>query len=262
VATAKDPIPKEDITALLMASTSRDQLVERIGRDVSNLAESFSRKLDEAERDTRKQFEAFQQNVANQFQNITTKFEAAMLARDNKLEAFSTKILESKQTPWALMISVGGFILLFTAAIGGLAYSPILSRTTNLERAMEKLSDNQTAMREFVLGNFVTQKDLEARSMRGAEDRERTNRNIEKLQDNVFPKAVHEQRWARFDTEILAAGQRVDSQVANLQREIDALQRALGDTYTARDVIIQNQERISDLEKLIRDTLSRRGTMP
>lgn len=245
---------------LLASTTHRDQAIDRIARSVENLALDFGRKLDDVERDTGKRLESFNANVASQFQSITTKFEAAMAARDAKFEAFSTKVLESGRAPWALLLTGISVAVLIMGAIGGLAYAPISQRTENIERAIDKIVDNQLTMREFMSSNFVTQKELEFRSQRGQEDRERTDRAIENIQANIFTRDVHKQHWDNIDTEIKSTNERVDLTRQEMQRQIDNIQKNLGDTYTARDALLDNKQRIQRLEDLVRQFTSNRVT--
>lgn len=215
---------------------------------LSNLSSEFSRKLDTAEADTRSQFRSFSSDIAGQFQTITNKFESAMADRDRKFEAFSTKVLEGRQAPWALLLTAISVAVLIMGAIGGLAYAPIAQRTSSMERSIEKVADLMIASRDV----YVTQKDLDARSQRGAEDRDRTNRAIENLQAQVFTRDVHVQHWNNIDAAIAAANARIDVARQDLQRQIDALQRSLGDQYTTRDALFDNKARLSKLEDLIR----------
>lgn len=245
---------------LLTASQNRDAAIERIASSVQHLATETSRKFDESERDTRKQFDHFATNIANQFQNVTNKFEAALATRDAKLETVSAEFLKSRQAPWAILIAFAMFILSFGGAIGWLAYNPINARTEKIEDAIEKMTDTQGMMREFLVTNFVTHKDLDARTERGREDRERTNRVIEQIQQNTFAKEVHQTRWTSFETQLSSMTLRMDTQVENLQREIDMIQKSLGDTYTARDALLDNRKRIEDLEARIRELATMRGT--
>lgn len=238
---------------LLNASQNRDAAIERIANSVHNLSGEFNRKLDEVERDTRKQFESFATAIASQFRDITSKFEAAMSTRDSKLESVSGEFLKSRQAPWMQLIALGGLLITIGGAIGWMAYAPVLDRVDRVEVAFTKMVDAQLAMREFVSANFVTTKDLEFRSDRGKEDRERSNRAIEAIQNNTFPREVHQTRWAAFDNQFSAINVRLDTFNQNLQREIDVLQKGMGDTYTARDALLDNRKRIEDLETRIRE---------
>lgn len=256
----------DGMTALLQHyitnSANRDAAIERVASSVQSLATEFSRKLDENERDTRKQFDHFATNVASQFQNVVTKFETALAARDAKLESVSAEFLKSRQAPWTQLIALGMFLLAFGGSIGWMAYNPINDRTTKIEDALTKIADSQIMMRDWALANFVSQKDLDARTERGKEDRERTNRAIESIQANIFTRDVHVQHWNNIDASIAATNLRVDAIRQDLQRQLDTVQKSLGDTYTARDALLENKQRISEMERLIREMLSHGQSRP
>lgn len=174
---------------LLTASQNRDAAIERIATSVSHLSGDFNRKLDEAERDTRKQFESFGASVTNQFRDVTSKFEAALATRDAKLEAVSSEFLKSRQAPWAQLMALGMLMLAFGGSIGWLAYSPVTERTQKNEATMDKIietiADNQLQITKFVAENFVSQREIEWRSTRNAEDRVRNDQVIERLSGRI-----------------------------------------------------------------------------
>lgn len=246
----------------ITTSSSRDAAIERVSTAVQNLSQEFGRKLDDSERDTRKLFDTFQASVGNQFQDVVSKFENALATRDAKLESVSAEFLKSRQAPWSQLIALGMLLLGLGGSIGWMAYQPIIARTTKVESTLDKIADLQLAIKDYVSENFVNQKDLAARTDRAKEDRDRVNRLFENLQANVFPKEVHEQRWARFEADIHSLDLRTQTQIDAIRRELDALQHQLGDTFTARDALLENKDRIAKLEQLVRDLSSREGSRP
>lgn len=256
----------QDLSLLLQnylnKTADRDAVIERIANSVHSLSNEFSRKLDEAERDTRKQFDQFSTNVGSQFQSIVTKFETALATRDAKLEAISAEFLKSRQAPWAILIAFSMFILTLGGSVGWLAYNPINSRTSKIEDALVKLADSQLDMKDWSLDKFVTQKDLDARTDRGKEDRDRTNREIENIQANIFTRDVHKQHWDNINESIKATNDRTDAARMDLQRQIDAIQKNLGDTYTTRDALLESKQRLDKLEDLVRQLIADKGARP
>lgn len=247
------PSANGDLATLLQqqinSGAGRDAAIERIATSVQNLASEFSRKLDEAERDTRKQFDNFSTNVANQFQNVVNKFEAALATRDAKLETVSAEFLKSRQAPWTQLIALGMFLLAFGGSIGWMAYNPINDRTGKVEQAIDKLTDNMLLLRDWSGANFVTQKDLDARTERGKEDRDRVRAELIELRSNLKEAVTRD--------EVALRGQTVDSRLLDIQRQLDEMKRAQGDIWGARDALSENKDRISELERLIREIISR-----
>lgn len=220
---------------LLDASRHRDAAIERVATSVQQLSTDFNRKLDAAEHDTRRQFETFGDKIAAQFSQTNNRLDSSLAIRDAKLEQISSEFLKSRQAPWAQLMALGMLMLAFGGSIGWLAYAPISDRTNKIETS------------------YVSQKELDTRADRGREDRERTNRQLEAIQNNVFPREVHQTRWLGFENQFNAINLRLDASVANLQREIDVIQKSLGDTYTARDALLDQRKRLEDLESRLRE---------
>lgn len=226
---------------LLDGSRNRDAAIERVATSLHSIQQDFNRKLDAAEHDTRRQFETFADKIAAQFATTNSRFDSALATRDAKLEAIGNEFLKSRQAPYAQLMALGMLMLAFGGSIGWLAYAPIADRTSKIETS------------------YVSQKELDTRADRGREDRERTNRQLEAIQNNVFPREVHQTRWLGFENQFTALNARIDLTTQNLQREIDVIQKGLGDTYTARDALLDNRKRIEDLESRLREINDGKG---
>ena len=85
---------------------------------------------------------------------------------------------------------------------------------------------------------MVTQKEMEWRTARGEEDRQRTEAAIKELREGLVPRDEHARVWANYD-------QRFQHQ----QRHVDELKQAQGSVYGARDVIMDLRQRLDRVER-------------
>ena len=85
---------------------------------------------------------------------------------------------------------------------------------------------------------MVTQKELEWRTARGAEDRSRMESSVKDVRDAQVLRAELERVW-----------QSQDQTTAQLQKQIDELKANSASVYTPRDVLLDNRERIDRLER-------------
>lgn len=219
-------VPNDPSAATLVLS----QRVTALDRDMTNLGNSLSSQITQLANN----FSSQVQTLANQIQNL------------------SNKMQEGTRTPWGILIAAAVFLLGFVAAIGGLAYSPILSTTSRLESALDKQNDRLTSAIASLAERVVTREELDARTLQIAEDRQRVETWVRALQGDVFPKEVHLQRWERIDADAANAARLSEARDNNLQREIDVLQKQLGDTYTARDALLDLRTRLDTLERELR----------
>lgn len=131
------------------------------------------------------------------------------------------------KTPWAVIWSAVGVSFGVLAAVGALAYRPVLSNQDRLESALVRLADTS-----------VSQKELEWRTARGMEDRARMEKAVADLRSDLVPRAEHERLWDDFTR-----------QLSDKQRQIDEAKATLGGTYSLRDYIARLTERLDRLEE-------------
>lgn len=174
---------------------------------------------------------------------------------DSSITVINAKLDERARFPWpAAGIGFSAII-----AIGGLAYWPINTEQVRLARDIDTISGQILGITDhFSIG-------------------------LEKLNDKVVPRGEHEQRWSNFDIQMGAITHRIDliaadinklnemklsatefnvqhgdlkalltREIENLQREITDLQQASAATYNIRDALLEQRQRISDLERALR----------
>ncbi|WP_245426470.1 hypothetical protein [Phyllobacterium bourgognense] len=81
--------------------------------------------------------------------------------------------------------------LTFCTLLGGLAYWPINTATTDLKASVLAIT-----------GRMVSRQEMEWRQARGAEDRARMEVSVKSLQEDQVPRKEHERVWQSYDQEI------------------------------------------------------------
>ncbi|WP_245425841.1 hypothetical protein [Rhizobium sp. J15] len=157
------------------------------------------------------------------FKQMESAMGAVAAEMRNSVAALSATIAERNKPQWQAM----GVVLTFCAMLGGLAYWPINSATTDLKSAVA-----------VILEKMVTQKEMEWRTARGAEDRKRTDDAIADLRSSQVPRQELERVWTSDD-----------QQKAALQKQIDELKQAQSNTYNARDFMLDLRERQDRMER-------------
>lgn len=140
------------------------------------------------------------------------------------LSSLSSTMAERSRPQWQAL----GVALTFAALLGGLAYWPIREGTNDLKSAVSLLADK-----------MVTQQEMQWRTQRGIEDRQRTEAALALLKEEQVPRKELERVWD-------ASNQRD----GDLQRQVDQLTAQFTGTYGARDVILDLRERLDRLERV------------
>lgn len=160
-------------------------------------------------------------NDVREFRQISVeldrKIEQSYTNLSNRFEtavaAINSKLEERSKIPWSA-VSTGVAVIV---AIGGVAYLPIETRQNDL--ATE-------------IGSLHT--------------------TLERIGDIVVPRKENEQQWASSAVERQDLKEAIVSDVANLQRQIDEVNKKVGDTYTTRDILLESQKRIDELERTVK----------
>jgi hypothetical protein len=188
----------------------QDAIQAQLGERVTNLG----RRQTDLESEMRSGFKQMETAVGSLANEMRTS-----------VAALSTNIAERNKPQWQAI----GVALSFCAILGGLVYWPINSATTDLKAAVVSISDR-----------MVTQKEMEWRTARGAEDRKRGDDAIADLRASQVPRQELERVW-----------QSDDQQKAALQKQIDELKQAQANTYSARDLLLDMRERQDRIERQV-----------
>jgi hypothetical protein len=183
-----------------------DALQAQLGERVTNLGRRQS-DLESEMRSGFKQMESAISSLANETRN--------------SIASVSSSIAERNKPQWQAL----GVALTFATVLGGLAYMPIREATSDLKGSVTIITEK-----------MVTQKEMEWRTARGAEDRARTESAVVDLRSQQVPRQELERVWAADD-----------QQRAQMQKQIDELKQGQASTYSARDILLdlkENQQRL------------------
>lgn len=177
--------------------------------------------------------------------NMNTGFQSV----NASLTTLSNELRSNSRTQWPVIwaaLSVGVGIL---SGLGFMALQPIKDNYSRLDAsilkqaeisqaAISKLAETTQASITQIVSTMVTQKEMEWRTARSAEDRQRTEASIKEIRDDLVPRAEHERVWQNYT-----------SKDQDLQRQLDEMKQAQGNVYGARDVILDLRERLDRVER-------------
>ena len=169
------------------------------------------------------------------FKGIDTAVTALANETRASIAALSTNLAERNKPQWQAL----GVALTFAAMLGGLAYLPIREATSDLKQSVSILADK-----------MVTQRELEWRTARSAEDRARTDASVKELRDAQVPREELDRVFASYD-----------QRLADQQRQINEVKTAQGGIYGARDVLIELRENQQRLERDMSNMRSAAGSV-
>jgi DNA repair exonuclease SbcCD ATPase subunit len=185
-----------------------DALTAQLGERVTNL----NRRQSDLESEMR-----------SGFKQIESSMTALSSEMRSSVAALSANLAERSRPQWQAL----GVALTFAAMLGGLAYLPVREATSDLKTSVAMLAER-----------MVTQKEMEWRTARGAEDRQRSEAMIKELREEQVPRKELDRVFNSYD-----------EQRADIQRQLDEVKQAQGSVYGARDILLDLRERIDRMER-------------
>lgn len=186
----------------------QDALTAQLGERVTNL----NRRQSDLETEMRSGFKQIESSMSS----MSTEMRSAV-------SALSSNIAERNKPQWQAI----AVALSFCTIVGGLVYWPIKDDTSGVKSSILLITER-----------MVTQKELEWRTARGVEDRQRTEAAVKDIRESLVPRAEHERVWQNYT-----------NKDEDLQRQVDEVKQAQGSVYGARDVILDLRERLDRVER-------------
>jgi hypothetical protein len=155
--------------------------------------------------------------------NMNTGFQSVHAS----LNALSNEFRNNSKTQWPVIWSAAGVCTAALVAAGTFVYGTIGGRQDRVEASLVT-----------VVERMVTQKEMEWRTARGQEDRQRSEVAIKELRSEQVPRGEHERVWSSYDQRFI-----------DQQRQIDEVKQAQGSVYGQRDVILDLRERLDRVER-------------
>ncbi|MGO6879492.1 hypothetical protein ACC734_16805 [Rhizobium ruizarguesonis] len=170
---------------------------------------------------------------------------------NSNLAALSNELRSSGKTQWPVIWSAIGVGVVILSGLGFMALQPIKDNTARLEEAVIRVSENTQSAFAKVNETMVTQKEMEWRTQRGAEDRKRSDDALADLRAlTVTRNEWSERNHAR------------DGEIAELSRRIEELRQEVGSVYGTRDVIVDLKREISALRQRVFEVRPDRRAAP
>lgn len=169
-------------------------------------------------------------NMNTGFQNVNANISA--LANDFRATG---------KTQWPIIIGFCSVTITVLGGLGFLALQPIKDNIAQIREDAKILTTSTSTSIATLVDKMVTQKELEWRTARGAEDRKRTDEAIVDLRAN----SVSRNEWSERN---LAR----DGEIAELGRRINEIRQDVGSQYTTRDVLLSTQSEVKDLRNQLR----------
>lgn len=164
--------------------------------------------------------------------NMNTGFQGV----NANLATLSNELRNSGKTQWPVIWSAIGVGILILSGLGFMALQPIKDNTARLEDSIVRVSENNQEAISKLAENIVTQKEMEWRTQRGAEDRKRSDDALTDLRGGT----VSRNEWSERN-------HARDGEIAELGRRIDEIRQEIGSQYTTRDVLLSTQSEVKDL---------------
>ncbi|NSY17283.1 hypothetical protein [Neorhizobium sp. AL 9.2.2] len=186
----------------------QDAMTAQLGERVTNL----NRRQSDLETEMRSGFKQIESSMSS----MSTEMRSAV-------SALSSNIAERNKPQWQAI----AVALSFCTIVGGLVYWPIKEDNSGVKASILLITER-----------MVTQKELEWRTARGVEDRQRTEASVKEIRESLVPRAEHERVWQNYT-----------NKDEDLQRQVDELKQSQGSVYGARDVILDLRQRLDRVER-------------
>lgn len=168
--------------------------------------------------------------------NMNTGFQTVNAA----IAGLSNEVRSSGKTHWPVVFGALSVVITILAGLGVLSLQPIKDNTARLETALVRLSESA-----------VSQKEMEWRTARGAEDRLKADTALKEIREDQVPRKELDRVWQGYD-------QRLGDQ----QRQIDEVKQAQGAVYSQRDIVLDLKENQQRLEREISRLSALSGSIP
>ncbi|WP_107327518.1 hypothetical protein [Agrobacterium pusense] len=146
--------------------------------------------------------------------NMNTGFQTI----NTSISQLSNELRNSSKTQWPVIWAAAGVCFTVLATGGAFFYNSLSKGQDRLDLIVAKNAETTQSAITAVVDKMVTQKEMEWRTNRGAEDRARMETSIKEVREA-------------------------------LQKQIDEQKANSASVYTPRDILLDNRERIDRLER-------------
>jgi len=181
-------------------------------------------------------------NLSTRQHDLETEMRRGFGEVSQAVNLLSNELRGSSRTQWPVIWSAVGVCFVVIAAIGGLAYSPVLGNISRIDNSQQSLAaliksvdDNAMPIQAFAEFKNTYENN---RVLSRQDYNDRFGVINEALKDTV-PRAEHARVWSAYDQRFL-----------DQQRQIDEVKTAQGSVYGTRDLLIDLRNRLDRVETL------------
>lgn len=156
------------------------------------------------------------------FVDIKKDLSGLNLKLDANLAAITTKLDERSKFNWGPISAMAGVSVAAVAFFWNISTRPTDIAIQRLEISVAEMGRS-----------LITREEVRA-------GRERFDRDLKVIQDNLVPRGEHSEKWRANDQALV-----------NIQRQIDEFRKESGSTYTLRDKVVDMNKRIEELNSLL-----------
>lgn len=166
--------------------------------------------------------------------NMNTGFQSV----NANIATLSNELRGNSKTQWPVIWSAIGVSFTVLGGIGWMAYAPIREAQAQMKMEIRDVASDAAGAITGLAEKVVMQKEMEWRTARAAEDRQRTEAAIKDLRADQVPRMEHQRVWMGYD-----------NQIANLQRQLDEFKQQQGSVYGTRDLLLDLRQRLDRIER-------------
>lgn len=177
-------------------------------------------------------------NQSRQIGDLDTRMKQGFSEIGSQIRSLVDDIRGGSKTQWPIII---GFCSVTITVLGGLGFMALQPIKDNIATIREDERLRAAEVKDSistVVANMVTQKEMEWRTARSAEDRARTDGSVKELRDAQVPREELDRVFLSYD-----------QQNSDKQRQIDELKQALGGIYGTRDALLDLRSRMDRIER-------------
>ncbi|MBD8651463.1 hypothetical protein IFT66_10275 [Rhizobium sp. CFBP 13726] len=177
-------------------------------------------------------------NQSRQIAQVDSRMTQGFSEIASQIRGLVDDIRGGSKTQWPVLISLCAVSVSILGGLGYLALQPIKDNITQIREDAKGQASGTSSALSTIVDKMVTQKEMEWRTARSAEDRARMEGSLKEVRDAQVPREELTRIWANYD-------QRFQDQ----QRQVDELKQAQGSVYGARDVIMDLRQRLDRVER-------------
>lgn len=170
----------------------------------------------------------------------TTAFKAEIASLGNTMTAqisgIAADVKKKGEIPWQAY----GLLLTGAGMLFYLMYSPIQKEQADLADENREQTLAITKLVDTIRDGYISRTEFEGLTARGKEQRDRQERDIQELRSDVKGIVSRDEHAERART--------IDSRFIDIQRQLDEVKRSQGETYTARDAIMDLKDQVKALQ--------------